>query len=192
VLAITLVLVVWSRSGRLGGLPPLVAHPPSVTIPPGTPRLGADGAVTALGMDWPAMAVAALVLVGAVALGWRLLRAPTRRFRVVRPPVGELRSVLDDAVRDLTAEPDPRRAVLVAWARVERLLAEHGAGRRPSEAPFEYAARASAEVGLDAAALDRLAGLYEWARFSVHQVTAAMRREALEGLTQVGERLRLA
>src|SRR2546422_5420633 len=35
-----------------------------------------------------------------------------------------------------------RRAVIAAWARMERLLATHGHARRPAEAPSEYAARA--------------------------------------------------
>jgi hypothetical protein len=190
-LAVTLVLLVRSRGGHLGTLPLFGVRPPSVGVPPATARLSGGRGVTALGMDWPAIAVAALVMVAVAVLGWRLLRAPSRHLRVVRSPGPKLESVLDDAIGEATAEADPRRAVVVAWARVERLLAEHDAGRRPFEAPFEYAVRAAAAVGLDAGALERLAGLYEWARFSVNEVTTAMRRDAIEGLTEVRERLRL-
>ena len=192
VLAVTLVLVVWSRGGVLGGLPLLGPGPSSVATRPGASSLAAGAGAASPGMDWAALAIAALVLAVIATLGWRALRPPRRRLRVVRSPLAELRDALDDALVDAAEEPDPRRAVITAWARVERLLAEHDAGRRPFEAPFEYAARAAAAVGLDAGALERLAGLYEWARFSVHEVTSPMRREALDGLAQVRERLRLA
>jgi hypothetical protein len=190
--AVTLVLLVWWRSGRWGRLPLLGAGIPSIAAPPLTARGGASGGVVAQGLDWPAIAVTALVLAVVAALVWRQLRPPRRALRVLRSPLPEMERVLEDALVDAAAESDPRRAVLAAWARTERLLAEHDARRRPSEAPFEFAARAAAAVGLDAGALERLAGLYEWARFSVHEVTSAMRREALDGLAQVRERLRLA
>jgi len=189
--AITVVLLVWSRTGPWGRLPLLGAGTASVGAPPGAPRPNA-GAVAAQGMDWPAIVITALVLAVIAWLGWRLLRPPRRTLRVVRAPLAEVERALDDALVDAATEPDPRRAVLAVWARIERLLAEHDAGRRPSEAPFEYATRAAAAVGLESGAMERLAGLYEWARFSVHEVTSTMRKEALEGLTQVRERLRLA
>jgi hypothetical protein len=143
-------------------------------------------------MDWPAIAITVGVLALVGWLIWRLVRPPRKALRVVRSPLAEVERALDDALVDAATEHDPRRAVLAVWARIERLLAEQDAGRRPSEAPFEFAARASAAVGLEPGALERLARLYEWARFSVHEVTSTMRRDALEGLTQVRERLRLA
>jgi hypothetical protein len=191
VLAVTLVLVVWSRGGALGRLPLLGPGPSPVATHPGTSRLAPGAGAASLGIDWAALAITALVLAVIVTLGWRALRPPRLRLRVVRSPLADLEDALEDALADAAEEPDPRQAVITAWARIERLLAEYDASRRPFEAPFEYAARAAAAVGLDAGALERLAGLYEWARFSVHEVTSAMRREALEGLTQVRERLRL-
>ena len=70
-------------------------------------------------------------------------------------------------------------------------LAAHGHARRAPEAPFEYAARAFAELGLAREALDRFAALYEWARFSVNQVTPGMREEALDRLLSVRESIRV-
>jgi len=191
-LAITLVLLVWSRSRHLGSLPLLGAGLPSVSGPPGGPHLGAGSGGAPQGTDWAAIGVTVVALAAIVAVGWRALRTPGRVLRVLRSPRTELEAVLDDAMIDAATEADPRRAVLAAWARVERLLAEHDAGRRPHEAPFEYAARAAVAVGLNPGALERLAGLYEWARFSVHEVTSEMRRDALDGLTQVRERLLFA
>ena len=189
--AVTLVLAVWARSGHLGRLPLFATRLPSLTASV-APRLDARAGVAPSGVDWAAVAVAGLLLVAVAVLTWRLLGAPSRRLRVARSPLAELESVLDDAVQDAGAALDPRRAVLVAWLRVEQLLADHDAGRHPFEAPFEFAARAAARVGLGGGAMERLAGLYEWARFSVHDVTEEMRRETLEGLAQVRERLRLA
>jgi hypothetical protein len=89
-------------------------------------------------------------------------------------------------------EADPRRAVIAAWARLEKVMARHGLARRDAEAPFEYAARAGAELAVEDLSLGRLADLYEWARFSLHEVTPAMRGEALTGLLAVRDGLRRA
>lgn len=69
----------------------------------------------------------------------------------------------------LFLERDPRRAVIAAGARLEGVLGAHGLPRLPAEAPFEYTARAFAELrefGVTEPTLDRLARLFEWARFS--------------------------
>jgi hypothetical protein len=191
-LAVTLVLVAWSRGGVLGRLPLFGPGPSSVAGRSGVSRLGTGAGAAAQGVDWAAVTITALVLAVIATLGWRALRTRGPILRVVRSPLAELREALEDALVDAAEERDPRQAVIAVWSRVERLLADHDASRRPSEAPFEYAARAAAAAGLDAGALERLAGLYEWARFSVHEVTSAMRREAIDGLAQVRERLRLA
>jgi len=178
------------RSGRLGTLPLLQTPPPSAGSPPGgLPRVppGAAGA----GADWPALAIALGLLAVLAFLAWRVLRSPPSAA-ASRPAPAELEAVLDDALAAAAAERDPRRAVIAAWARVERLLAERGLARRPSEAPFEYARAASAAAGLEPRALEGLAALYEWARFSQHPVTPDMRREALERLTEVREGIRVA
>ena len=52
-----------------------------------------------------------------------------------------LAAALDESLDDLRAEPDPRRAVIAAYARLERVLASHGLPRKTSEAPLEYLAR---------------------------------------------------
>jgi hypothetical protein len=163
-------------SGAGGRLAPNLTGPSRPAAPPG--------------IDWIATAiVAALVVAGAVLVWWTLLR---RRGRPGATPVARVRAVLDDAIDDVLHERDPRRAVIEAWAKLERVLARQGLPRRESEAPFEFAARASVELGVEAAWLERLAGLFEWARFSLHEVTPAMREEALGGLTAVRDGLRVA
>src|SRR6185436_20256727 len=50
----------------------------------------------------------------------------------------ELELLLDDALDDLRDEPDPRKAVIAAYARMERAFARFGLPREGSEAPLEY------------------------------------------------------
>ena len=52
-----------------------------------------------------------------------------------------LADVVEETLDDLRAERDPRKAVIAAYARLERALAAYGLPRRPSEAPEEYVAR---------------------------------------------------
>ena len=56
-------------------------------------------------------------------------------------PTGSPRIVaasIDDAIDDLEAEPDARRAVIAAYARMEAVLGRSGVRRAPSETPLEY------------------------------------------------------
>jgi hypothetical protein len=142
------------------------------------------------GFDWFAAAIVAVLLAGAAVLAWWLLLRPRRRTPGQRA-LARLLAVLDDAIEDVLGEADPRRAVIAAWTRLERVLSRHGVPRHDSEAPFEYAARAGAAIGVEAVSLERLADLFEWARFSLHEVTPAMRQEALDGLLAVRDGLRL-
>src|SRR5262249_8120932 len=56
--------------------------------------------------------------------------------------------ILDDSADDLAATADPRRAVIAAYARLLGGLQDVGAGRRPAEAPFEYATRVLGQLGV--------------------------------------------
>ena len=54
----------------------------------------------------------------------------------------ELLAAVDLSLEDLENDPDARRAVIRAYARMERALGSYGLARRPSETPLEYLARA--------------------------------------------------
>jgi hypothetical protein len=99
---------------------------------------------------------------------------------------------VDESLDDLRAEPDPRRAVIAAYAKLERVLAGYGVARRASEAPLEYLARvlASLQVGDDAIAT--LTHLFERAKFSHHDVGPQMKDEAIDALVAVRDELRVA
>jgi hypothetical protein len=93
--------------------------------------------------------------------------------------------MIGDAIDDLEAEPDPRRAVIAAYARMERNLAGHGLRRRPSEAPLEYLRRVLLGLGARGAPVERLTELFERARFSHHRIDVAMKDEALTALREI-------
>lgn len=96
-----------------------------------------------------------------------------------------LARAIDDALADLAAEPDPRRAVIMAYARMERALREQGVARRSWETPTEYLDRVLRQLGARAASVDRLTELFQQAKFSHHPVDDAMKRAAIEALEQV-------
>src|SRR5207248_10074986 len=102
----------------------------------------------------------------------------------------ELEALLDDTLDDLHAMKDPRAAIIAAYARMERIFELHGVGRRPAEAPMEYLGRALSELDATGAALGRLTGLFQWAKFSSHEVSATMREEAIDALKEVRNELR--
>ena len=142
---------------------------------------------------WPVLIVAGL----AVGAGVALLAAARARRRA-RPGDGEatlaeaIGDVLDETLDDLRAERDARRAVIRAYARLERTLAAYGFPRRPAEAPHEYLERMLTDLAVSSRAIARLTTLYERAKFSQHEVAAAMKEDAIDALETVRDELRAA
>jgi hypothetical protein len=136
-----------------------------------------------------------LVLLAVAALAvWRggVLRQRAR-MPDARAELGEaLADVLDEALDDLRAELDPRRAVIAAYARLERVLAAHGIPRRPSDAPLEYLRRVLSDLSVSPESIRRLTELFEWAKFSHHDVGAEMKDEAIAALQTIHDELRVA
>jgi hypothetical protein len=97
---------------------------------------------------------------------------------------------LDESLDDLRSEPDLRRAIIAAYARMERTLAAAGIPRRPAEAPLEYLARALHDLDASSSAVTRLTDLFEWAKFSHHEPDASMRDEAIDALVTLRDELR--
>lgn len=104
----------------------------------------------------------------------------------------ELEAVLTETLGELEVDPDPRRAVIQAYVRMESVLGAHGHARLPHEAPLEYLARVLRELDVRAEAAHALTELFERARFSHHEIDAAMRAEAIASLESVRDDLRAA
>ena len=85
----------------------------------------------------------------------------------------------------LRREPDPRRAIIAAYAAMERSLSHAGLGRQPWEAPIEYLRRvlaAALGAGDDVQAMTHL---FEVAKFSHHPVDESMRSGAIGALERI-------
>jgi hypothetical protein len=104
----------------------------------------------------------------------------------------EFEELLEDTLADLRAETDPRLAIIAAYARVERLFASFGLPRHFAEAPVEYLERVLPELRASGHALRRLTALFEWAKFSTHDIDTPMRDEAIDALVAVRDDLRLS
>ena len=139
---------------------------------------------------WDEIAVVLVLVAGSAVL----LVAGKRTQRTPRP--WRLRSrdavslALDESLDDLRNEPDLRRAIIAAYARMERALAAGGIPRRPSEAPFEYVERALGDLETSGESAQRLTDLFEWAKFSQHEPEPEMRDEAISALVAVRDELR--
>jgi len=93
-----------------------------------------------------------------------------------------LDEVLADSLDDLRSDPDPRRAVIRAYARMEQTFAAYGVPRDEAEAPLEYMARALDHLSVSVYSVRRLTQLFSRAKFSPHEVDAGMKDEAIESL----------
>jgi uncharacterized membrane protein len=129
-----------------------------------------------------------LFVLGAVGAGAVALYLAERRRR--GPPSDPRMALeLDDVLADTL---DDRRAVLRAYARMERVLSAHGIPRRVSEAPVEYLARVLIDLATNPVPVRRLTALFERARFSAHAIDADMRTEAIEAIEALQAELRAA
>ncbi|HLH69949.1 MAG TPA: DUF4129 domain-containing protein [Candidatus Dormibacteraeota bacterium] len=148
---------------------------------------GAPGAVAAGDAAWIALGLAMLILAGAAIVVLRRHRPRAtaggeRRARAVAAAV-------DEGLEALDREPDPRRAVILAYAAMERTLSGRGWPRHPWEAPFEYLDRVLRETEVGRFSLHRLTDLFEVARYSHHRIDERMRAAALAELRSLRSEL---
>jgi Domain of unknown function (DUF4129) len=178
-----LILALWLFREPLGLLGGLAPHPDPTSAVPAADAAGPTDPPPDPGLV--PLLVAGVAVVAMAAIVAALLLADRRRRGPARRRAELLVELLDGTLVDVEREPDPRRAVIAAWARMERGLAAAGLPRRAAEAPFEYAARVLASAQVRAASVRRLTGLFERAKFSRHAVDRAMRDEALAALRAV-------
>ncbi len=156
---------------------------------------GADGATGGYEPEFAVWPVAGIVLLAAIALTawWLAVRGRRSVLGPLDPtPREALADVLAATLDDLRAEQDPRRAVIGAYARMERSLAAAGLPRGDAEAPEEYLERVLAAAAVSQRAAGRLTALFAWARFSGHDVRPEMKEEAIETLVALQDELAAA
>jgi uncharacterized protein DUF4129 len=181
---IAAVRLIWgdhSSSGLFGGRGGGVTGPAS----------GSEGNGRPVRFDWvPAVVIGSLVLAVALVVAGVLRRDRKARRRSPEAIAAQLSNVLDDTLDDLRAERDPRRAVIAAYARMERALAWFGLPRSVYEAPLEYLARILAELHASQESIRRLTELFERAKFSAHSIGPRLKDDAIEALVAVRDELR--
>lgn len=127
----------------------------------------------------------ALAAVASVAAFIAYKRRPPLPVKAPLTMAEDVAATIDDAIDDLEREPDPRRAVIAAYARMERVLGRHGLERRPSETAIEYLRRVLHELTSRSGAVERLTSLFERAKFSRHEVTPDMKDDAIASLREI-------
>jgi len=137
---------------------------------------------------FPVFIIGSLVVGIGGAMAFLALRR--RHAELERAPIREtLAEVLSETLDDLRSEPDPRKAVIGAYAKMERTLAARGFPRHESEAPLEYLGRILAAIEGSGHSARRLTRLFERARFSPHAIDQRMKDDAIDSL--VGLRAQL-
>jgi hypothetical protein len=172
-------------AGRPGALPPIgilggatgpqaAQRRQPVTAKPHTPR-----------WRWLPVLVLGSLLVG-IFVTAGVVTAQARRNREALDEEAGLKRALDevlsDSLDDLRAERDPRRAVIRAYARMEKTFAAYGVPRQEHETPVEYMGRVLDSLRVSSYAVRRLVQLFERAKFSPHDVGPSMKDDAIEAL----------
>jgi len=88
-------------------------------------------------------------------------------------------------VRALQEHTDPRQAIIACYARLERLLGDHGVPAYRHLTPQEYMGAALRGLDLPQDAFAGLVELFELARYSLHPLDDAARTTALIHLTKL-------
>jgi hypothetical protein len=140
---------------------------------------------------WPLAAGIVGLIAAAIVIAVIVERRRSRPEGRTPDQLKELTDALDEAIDDLRRDPDPRRAVVAAYARMEQALTVYGLPRRPAEAPYEYLRRVARELEAEQP-VAALTELFEVAKFSEHAVDEAMRGRAIDALTAVRQEVRAA
>lgn len=159
---------------------------------PGDNGLTSDGSVQDYHANFAWLPL--LVIVGLAAVGYAAWRLSSRRRAAAAggaETVAEsLAEAIEDTLDDLRAERDPRRAIIAAYARMERALAAFGLPRGRAETQREHVARILGGLEIDPAAIRRLTELFAQAKFSDHELGPGTKEEAIAALEQVRDALR--
>ena len=180
IFATVVVPVVLSRRGGNGREVEAVATP-SASVAPRSSDL-TNAREPTMPSVWTILAIGA----GAAAAAFVLYRKSSTPIQREHPPLPEeIVHAVDDSIHDIESEPDARRAIIRAYARMEGALARSGVPRRPSETPFEYIEGALRRLMVPAEPVHSLTQLFEIARFSDRHLDATMKQRAIDDLLEV-------
>jgi Domain of unknown function (DUF4129) len=179
--AVFLMLLVTFKNGQArepGPTPAPTAAPGDLTS--GTPEDQRPSA-------WVIVGFAAGAVAAAAALAFAARRqAPIEEEREPLPELlRHVVGVVDDSIGDIERDPDPRRAIIRAYTRMEAVLARGGIPRRPSETPLEYIDGALRTLAIPAGPARSLTDLFEIARFSDRPIDISMKRRAIDCLLDI-------
>jgi Domain of unknown function (DUF4129) len=139
--------------------------------------------------QWPlVLGIGGLVLLGGV---WVYIRNRRRVMPGLHEPTleADMVSAIETTIDDLRSERDARKAVIAAYAQMERTLTTHGLARNRAEAPREYLTRILRGLEVRETAVQTLTDLFEYAKFSRHEIDAEMKERAIEALLAIREDL---
>ena len=161
------------------------------------PRIQEGAPAPPEGGRWSMLPLLALLLLVAVVVATLRRWKPRRRgagaleaFAVEDEPLAEprkdwVREGLRDSIAAMLVDPDPRTAVIGAYARLLEALDAGAAARHAFEAPREHLRRAMAIHHFPLDPSRALIELFELARYSRHPLTEEHRTAALAALRAV-------
>lgn len=119
-----------------------------------------------------------------LAIRARRARTPNIRFTEVGDVIDEeqLAESFAEALASLRRGVAVDRAILECWRRMERLVADTGTVRAPTQTPIEFTVEVLANTTADPTALGTLSELYQQAAFSDHRLTDVHRDDAIRAL----------
>ena len=188
VAVLPLAVASWVGGGSAGRVSSIGARPSAEGVPP--PGSGPT-AVSPDAWSWMPVIAAAGLAIGVTLVAVVVRRRGRRReTSVMLSRRAAAATSLERTIDDLRRDPDPRHAVIGAYAWMEDELLASGRGRRPSEAPFEYLDATVGRLGIPAAPAHSLTQLFEVARFSHHRVDPSMKDRAIDSLVEIQAALR--
>lgn len=138
--------------------------------------------------QWPVLYVSVVLLLALAAYIWWELKRRKGYVAALRedPTVAEdLAASITDAIADLEAETDARRAVIASYARMEKVFARHGLKRHAAETPVEYLRRILLGLGSRSSPVTALTDLFQQAKFSSHEIDSSMKERAIGALRAI-------
>jgi hypothetical protein len=163
-------------------------HPFGTGAPGGVHAHGRSRAPYNPTFQWNVLWVALVLPGGSAAFGYYKWRTRKGLF-VPRDPeltvAEDFAATIDEAIDDLESEPDARRAVIAAYARMEAVLGRNGLRRAPSETALEYLRRVLLGLTSRGEPVQRLTGLFEQAKFSAHEIDVGMKHDAIGALREI-------